>query len=71
MEKEEKKTEDAEKKTRFRVNLAILLAVLLIFGGIVLVTAFLGNLFGKTVETVVLVIIAAILAVLLYKSKRS
>lgn len=71
MEKEEQKNENVSKKAIFKVNLAILLAVLLIFGGIVLFTGFLGTFFSKTVENVVLVIIAAILAVLLYKSKRS
>ena len=64
--------EDKEKKQQnFKVNLAIMLAVLLIFGGIILFTGILGAFFGKTVENIVLILIAAALVFLLLKSKRS
>ena len=49
----------------------LLIAVIVIFAGIVLFTGFLGNQFGKTVELVVLGIVAVVLLVLYIKSKRS
>ncbi|MBR3786251.1 MAG: hypothetical protein IKJ77_07585 [Firmicutes bacterium] len=51
--------------------LILFAAVILIFAGIVLFTGFLGNQFGKTVELIVLGIVAVVLLVLYIKSKRS
>lgn len=53
-------------------NYLILFAtVILIFAVIVLFTGFVGNQFGKTVELIVLVIVALVLLVLYIKTKRS
>lgn len=51
--------------------LILFAAVILIFAVIVLFTGFLGNQFGKTVELVVLGIVAVVLLVFYIKSKRS
>ena len=53
-------------------NYLILFAlVILVFAGIVLFTGFLGNQYGKTVELIVLGVVAVILLILYIKSKRS
>lgn len=49
----------------------LLIAVIIIFAGIVLFTGFLGNQFGKTVELIVLIALAIVLLFLYIKSKRS
>ena len=51
--------------------LILFAAVILIFAVIVLFTGFLGNQFGKTVELIVLGLVAVILLVLYIKTKRS
>lgn len=51
--------------------LILFAAIILTFAAIVLFTGFLGNQFGKTVELVVLGIVALVLLVLYIKSKRS
>lgn len=67
--KEEKLLNDEEERHGARhASIAIVLAI---FAGIVLFTGILGNFFGRKAENVVLIIIAVILAVMLYKSKRS
>lgn len=71
MSEKQKKSEEVGKKSVFKANLVIMLTVLLLFGGIILFTGVLGDYFGKTTENIALCIIAGILAVLLYKSKRS
>lgn len=60
-----------EETGRFKINFAIYLGVFLVFAAIVLVTGVLGSVFGKTVENIALVVIAAVLLVLLIQSKRS
>ena len=51
--------------------LILFAAIILFFAVIVLFTGFLGNQFGKTIELIVLGIVALILLVLYIKSKRS
>lgn len=51
--------------------LILFVCVILIFAAIVLFTGFLGNQFGKTVELIVLGIVAVVLLVLYIQSKRS
>ncbi len=69
--KEEAQNENGHKPGRFKINLAIYLGVFLVFAGIILVTELLGNSFGAAVENGALVMIAAILVILLIRSKRS
>lgn len=53
-----------------RQTITILILVLCIFGAIVLFTGFLGTFFSKTAEMIGLIIIAAVLLILLIKSKQ-
>ncbi len=70
--KDEKLLNDEDERHGARhASIAIILIVLAIFAAIVLFTGILGNFFGKKAENIVLIIIAVILAVMLYKSKRS
>lgn len=62
--------EEESKKNRFKVNLAILLVVIVMFGGIMLLTGFVGELFGKTTENIVLGAVACILAVMLWQTNK-
>ena len=70
--KDEKLLNDEEERHGARhARIDILIIVLAIFAAIVLFSGILGNFFGKKAENIVLIIIAVILAVMLYKSKRS
>lgn len=70
--KEEKLLNDEEERHAVRhASVAIIIVVLAIFAGIVWFTGILGNFFGRSAENIVLIVIAVILAVMLYKSKRS
>ena len=51
--------------------LILFISVIVLFAVIVLFTGFLGNQFGKTVELIVLGVLAVILLVFYIKSKRS
>lgn len=51
--------------------LILFIAVIVIFAGIVLFTGFLGNQFGKTVEMIILAVLAIVLLILYIQTKRS
>ncbi len=63
MDQDKDKESGKQGKLLWFLLLAIVLAV---FGGIVLFTGFLGKQFGETAENAALIVIALILAVLLY-----
>ena len=67
--KEDEKEKNAEERGQTAVHAVLIVILLCVFGIIVLFTGFLGNLFGKAVENIVLIVIAAILALLLLRKK--
>ena len=69
--KEIKNSDDQGEKSGLRhVALFVVVITMVIFTVIILFTSFLGDHFGKSAEMTVLVIVALVLAYLLYKSKR-
>lgn len=57
----EEKREEQNRPER-AVSILLIVILLCVFGVIVLFTGILGNLFGKAVENIVLIVIAAVLA---------
>lgn len=66
----EEKQKDANPKNGRLVWILLMVIILAVFGAIVLFTDFLGNQFGETAENIVLAVIAAILAILLYATHK-
>lgn len=64
----EEKREEQNRPER-AVSILLIVILLCVFGVIVLFTGIWGNLFGKAVENIVLIVIAAVLAFLLLRKK--
>ncbi len=71
LEKGASEQEISDKPNRVGIGLAVFLAVIFIFAGIILVTGVLGSVLGRTAENIALGAVAIILVILLIKSKRS
>lgn len=71
LEEETFSQETADRSKGVKLGIAVFLAVLLIFAGILVITGALGSVFGKAAENIALGVVAVILVFLLIKSKRS
>lgn len=63
--------EEEKKKNVKKISAIIIFVVLFLFAGILILTGIISQLLGKTAENIALCIVAFILAIMLYKSKRS
>lgn len=64
-----KEKQDNDSRVYKRASLAIFVSVILLFAAVMFVTEMVDRFFGKTVGTIALVIIAAAIAIILYRKE--
>lgn len=64
-----KETQNGDNKVLKRASLAVFIIILILFAAIIFITEITERFFGKTAGTVVLIIIAAVIAIILYRKE--